>query len=152
MVGNGSREYFVTLLRYIHQNPVAANIVSDVNNYTWSSWIEYVNPKGCSMPVCATQYVLAKVPIDELKNLVYELLPKAQKILDYNYDATSRIDDELVLDFIVSICGEDYVNAIRNYPREMRNSVILQMREFGASIRQIARITGLSEKSVRLAR
>ena len=145
-------EYFVTLLRYIHQNPVAANIVSDVNNYTWSSWIEYVNPKGCSMPVCATQYVLAKVPIDELKNLVYELLPKAQKILDYNYDATSRIDDELVLDFIVSICGEDYVNAIRNYPREMRNSVILQMREFVASIRQIARITGLSEKSVRLAR
>ena len=145
-------EYFVTLLRYIHQNPVAANIVSEVNNYTWSSWMEYINPKGCSMPVCATQSVLAKLPIDELKGLVYELLPKAQKILDYNYDATSRIDDELVRDYIVSICGEDYVNVIQNYPRDQRTSIILQIREFGASIRQISRLLCLSTKSIRLAR
>ena len=147
MIGNT-----LSLLRYIHQNPVAADIVSDVNNYTWSSWMEYVNPQGCSIPVCATQSVLAKLPIDELRGLVNELLPKAQKILDYNYDATSRIDDEIVRDYVVSICGEDYVNAISNYSREMRNRVILQIREYGASIRQISRLLGLSEKSIRNAR
>lgn len=145
-------EYFVTLLRYIHQNPVAANIVSEVNEYTWSSWREYVNPKGCTTPICATQAVLAKLPIGELKALVNEPLPKAQKILDYNYDATSRIDDEIVRDYIASICGEDYEYVIRNYSHDIRNSVILRIREFGASIRQISRITGLSEKAIRLAR
>ena len=145
-------EYFVTLLRYIHQNPVAANIVSDVKNYTWSSWMEYINPKGCSMPVCATQFVSAKLPIDVLTDLVNELLPKAQKILDYNYDATSRIDDELVRDYFVSICGEYDPNTIENCPVEVRNNVIRKLREFGASIRQISRITGISEWLVRKIR
>ena len=145
-------EYFVTLLRYIHQNPVAANIVSEVKEYTWSSWREYVNPKGCTIPICATQPVLAKLPIDEFMALVNELLPKAQKILDYNFDATSRIDDEIVREYIVSIYGEDYPYSIKTCSIDIRNRVILQMREFGASIRQISRITGLSEKAVRLAR
>ena len=145
-------DYFVTLLRYIHQNPIAANIVSDVKNYTWSSWMEYVNPKGCSMPVCSTQSVLAKLPIDELIVLVNELLPKAQKILDYNYDATSRIDDELVRDYFVSICGEYDPNTIEKCPVEVRNNVIRKLREFGASIRQVSRITGISEWIVRRSR
>ena len=33
--------YFVTLLRYIHQNPVKAGIVNRVNDYEFSSWHEY---------------------------------------------------------------------------------------------------------------
>ena len=33
--------YFVTLLRYIHQNPTKAGIVSKVGDYDWSSWKEY---------------------------------------------------------------------------------------------------------------
>jgi hypothetical protein len=93
-------EYFVTLLRYIHQNPVAANLVSDINDYTWSSWREYVNPNRCSLPVCATQSVLTKLPIDELKAIVAEPLPKAQRILEIN-NTNSRIDDDMVLNYIV---------------------------------------------------
>ena len=93
-----------------------------------------------------------KLPIDELKGLVYELLPKAQKILDYNYDATSRIDDELVRDYIVSICGEDYSKIIEKCSEEVRNDIIRKLREFGASIRQITRITGIGEWIVRKIR
>ena len=33
--------YFVTLLRYIHQNPTKAGMVSKVGDYDWSSWKEY---------------------------------------------------------------------------------------------------------------
>ena len=29
--------YFITLLRYIHQNPIAAGIAASVSGYTWSS-------------------------------------------------------------------------------------------------------------------
>ena len=38
--------YFVTLLRYIHQNPVKAGIVNKVNDYEFSSWHEYENKIG----------------------------------------------------------------------------------------------------------
>ena len=31
-------EYFTTLLRYIHQNPVKAGIVENAADYEWSSW------------------------------------------------------------------------------------------------------------------
>ena len=41
-----SIEYFITLLRYIHQNPVKAGIVENVVDYQWSSWKEY-NSDNC---------------------------------------------------------------------------------------------------------
>jgi hypothetical protein len=34
--------YFVTLLRYIHQNPVKAGMVAEVKDYEFSSWDESV--------------------------------------------------------------------------------------------------------------
>ena len=34
-------EYFVILLRYIHQNPLKAGIVERIEDYPWSSWKEY---------------------------------------------------------------------------------------------------------------
>ena len=37
-------DYFVTLIRYIHQNPVVAGLVNQVIDYRWSSWCEY-DPK-----------------------------------------------------------------------------------------------------------
>ena len=36
--------YFVTLLRYIHQNPLKAGIVDEVQDYEFSSWGEYIDP------------------------------------------------------------------------------------------------------------
>ena len=33
--------YFITLLRYIHQNPLKASLVENIQNYAWSSWMEY---------------------------------------------------------------------------------------------------------------
>ena len=33
--------YFITLLRYIHQNPLKAMLVDSIGEYEWSSWQEY---------------------------------------------------------------------------------------------------------------
>jgi len=35
--------YFLTVLRYIHQNPVKAGIEKDIKKYPWSSYKEYCN-------------------------------------------------------------------------------------------------------------
>lgn len=37
--------YFLTAIRYIHQNPVKAGIVSNIEEYKWSSYIEYTENK-----------------------------------------------------------------------------------------------------------
>ena len=46
--------YFVTLLRYIHQNPVKAGIVSDIKDYDFSSWGELRNYGVTELHSCRT--------------------------------------------------------------------------------------------------
>ena len=53
-----SIEYFVVLLRYIHQNPLKAGIVEDIINYPWSSWKEYVTD-DCKASFCSTKAVFS---------------------------------------------------------------------------------------------
>ena len=62
-----SMEYFVTLIRYIHQNPVKAGLVDHVSEYPWSSWSEYVSHTD---GFCATSAVLSRIPRGELAELV----------------------------------------------------------------------------------
>lgn len=142
-------DYFVTLLRYIHQNPVAAGMVSAVKEYTWSSWREYISSDKCVIPVCATHSVLSKLPINELTILVDTPLPKTQRMLDFDNDTAFRITDEKVREFIISICGEDYIRKIDGYTDVMKTSLIREIRQYGGSLRQISRITGLSDGFVR---
>ena len=142
-------DYFVTFLRYIHPNPVAAGIVSAVKEYTWSSWREYISPDKCELPVCATHAVLSKISIKELTALVDTPLPKTQRMLDFDNDTAFRATDEKVREFIISICGEDYIRKIDGYTDIMKTSLIREIRQYGGSLRQISRITGLSDGFVR---
>lgn len=38
-----AEEYFLSVLRYIHQNPVTAGVVSDIDRYRWSSHVGYLH-------------------------------------------------------------------------------------------------------------
>ncbi|MCL2168552.1 MAG: transposase [Defluviitaleaceae bacterium] len=40
-VAINTSEQFLTVLRYIHQNPIKAGICDDINHYVWSSYGEY---------------------------------------------------------------------------------------------------------------
>ena len=84
--------YFFTLLRYIHQNPVAAGITKSVNVYEWCSWNEY-EQADCGVPlICNVSHVLARMPLAELRELVNEPLPKTATILDFDSGGISRSD------------------------------------------------------------
>lgn len=141
--------YFVTLLRYIHQNPVAAGIASTVGGYTWSSWCEYDDTKICAVPVCTTLHVLSRIAKDDLVGLVNDPLPKALNILDYNNETERRISDDQARQFLMELLDGASVSALQHYGKDERNAVISRLRALGASIRQISRLTGVSEGIVR---
>ena len=124
-------------------------MVSAVKEYTWSSWREYISSDKCVIPVCATHSVLSKLPINELTILVDTPLPKTQRMLDFDNDTAFRITDEKVRELIISICGEDYIRKIDGYTDVMKTSLIREIRQYGGSLRQISRITGLSDGFVR---
>ena len=141
--------YFVTLLRYIHQNPIAAGIAPDVRHYPWSSWCEYQTDMMCIIPICTTQHVFARLSAEDLTALVNEPLSKTLKILDFDNEMAIRLTDDKVREFLLTACGVANVVDIQHYPKETRNDIIKQLRDYGASIRQITRIIGISEGIIR---
>lgn len=70
--------YFLTLLRYIHQNPIKAGIAHYAEEYPWSSWNEYI---GIQPPYICNTYVPIKrlqqsgLTLQDLIEMVNEPLP-----------------------------------------------------------------------------
>lgn len=146
--------YFLTLLRYVHQNPVAGGLCRRVEDYEWSSWREYIGraQRGLTLlhPICSIKAVLKSIPLEELVGLVNEPLAKTAQILDFDKRRGSVTDDEL-LGFLHEKYGINNVPDLQNYSRERRNDILHDCKDFGATIRQLARLTELGEKVIRNA-
>lgn len=142
--------YFITLLRYIHQNPVAAGITKLVENYRWSSWIEYENYHKDQQTICNIQPVLKLMPFADLRALVFELLPKASLILDFDNDGRRRSDDEIKA-FLSDSFGLRQPADLQLYSRDRRLDILRMAKIYGASIRQLERLTGISFTIIRTA-
>lgn len=142
--------YFFTLLQYIHQNPVAAGITTDVTSYQWSSWGEYERAGNGIQSVCSTKAVLSRVALDDLRALVNEPLPKTVMVLDYDNGSSIKTDDEMK-EFFVSSYGLKNPMDLQLYSRDRRNDILRSAKEFGATIRQLVRLTGLSFGIIRNA-
>ena len=147
-VNDGS--YFFTLLQYIHQNPVAAGLSADVDSYPWNSWGEYVRHATGIQTICCTQHVLARMPLEELHDFVNTLLPATDSMLDFDSGVEKNSDEE-VRRFLKDTCGLRTPQDIQLYPRERQLDIVRLVRDYGASLRQISRLTGLSYGIVRRA-
>ncbi len=135
--------YFFTLLRYIHQNPVAGGITKTVSDYRWSSWGEYLRGGTADSSICKTSHILRRMALDEFSGLVNTMLPKSQSILDFDSGSLSRSDDE-VRDFLKSKFKFNTPEDIQLYSKERRDDILVELKAFGATYRQISRMTGIS--------
>ena len=141
--------YFFTLLQYIHQNPVAAGLSTDVASYRWSSWKEYEMAEAGVPKICNTSHVLKRMPIDDLRELVNTLLPETESILDYDCGSSFKTDKE-VIDFISARFGVTPTN-IQHLNRDTQNEILCHSKAFGATIRQLVRLTGIGYSIVQRA-
>jgi len=137
-------DYFTTLLRYIHQNPVAGALVTQVKDYQWSSWCEFDNRLRCYVPVCDTATVFRKYSFGALEEMVNDPLPKTLRIMDIDRKNNGSLDDDDVRDFIKTVCHIETISDIQQMPRNRRNEILKMALEYGASIRQLSRVTGVS--------
>ena len=141
-----SDAYFITLLRYIHQNPVAAGLTKDVISYEWSSWHEFLT-KG-TVPIVRTDEVFERIPFEDLVGLVNEPLPKTTVILEYNTTGHRRSDEE-VSAFLCETFSLRTPKDLALYSSERIADIAYQAKDFGASIRQLVRLTGISFHHIR---
>lgn len=140
--------YFFTLIRYIHQNPVAAGLSADVDSYPWSSWQEYES--GNRPSICKTLPVLKHMPIAQLRELVNEPLSKAVRILDYDKSNCFASDDE-VREYLTERYGLKTPADIQLLTKDRRDEILHHIKEYGATIRQLERLTGIGFSIIRRA-
>jgi transposase-like protein len=55
-----------------------------------------------------------------------------------------RVSDEKVRLYLSGLMGGASASTLQHYRKEERNHIIKQLKDFGASIRQISRLTGVS--------
>lgn len=101
-------------------------------------------------PICAINSVLKSIPLEELVGLVNEPLTKTAQILDFDKRRGSVTDDE-VLDFLHEKYGINNAVDLQHYSKERRNDILRDCKDFGATIRQLSRLTDLGEKVIRNA-
>lgn len=139
-------EYFTTLLRYIHQNPVKTGIVENAADYEWSSWKQdYLNDYETGWPICHVRAVLKRISLEDLTALVNE--PCDANCVDV--DNTRRLTDTEVKDYVAEMCGARSVAEFQRLALEVQTEVVRSAREEGASIRQMMTHTGWSYRRVR---
>lgn len=93
---------FVTLLRYIHQNPTKAGMVSKVGDYDWCSWKEYTGEVPVALGLCATNAILKRMSLDELKELVEVPLDDDVQCLDLDEDVKISVGDREIRQYLLA--------------------------------------------------
>jgi putative transposase len=135
--------YFLTVLRYIHQNPVKAGIVKAAADYQWSSYQQY------------RQYYYGQDSLVK-GDLIRAYFNTYDSFNDYmnanNNDQcldmlrTERFNDERLFKMI---CKKHNVGKLLVIPKKERDAVIKTIySDSNTSIRQLSRVLGISKAIV----
>ncbi len=145
-------EYFVTLLRYIHQNPTKGHIVDEVDDYPWSSWKEYEGV--AEEPFCSTPIVLKRIPFCDLLQLVCLLLTEEQEkdFIDVDTGPThTTYTDKDVWQLLESLSGATNATQFQALPRPEQKHYLYEAHEAGVGPRTLSRLTGVPYSIVQRA-
>ena len=135
-------EYFLTVMRYIHQNPLKAGIVKGIPEYPWSSYREYSQKSV----ICNTKFALDMFSVDHIKALQMWVEFNQENNNDQcaEYDDGARLNDSEAAALIERVANVVNPKEIQTYEKEKRDEVIKLLKRKGLSIRQIERLTGVS--------
>lgn len=138
--------HLLCALRYIHQNPVKAQMVEKVEDYKWSSHKAYKNSNKSSF--VDVDFVLSILGGVKRYNEFINQLETVKFIED---DYKKKISDAELLEKIKEIMKTKEIYDILKCSRAEMESVILMIRQniIEASIRQISRVTGISANIIR---
>ncbi|MDO4608288.1 MAG: transposase [Clostridia bacterium] len=137
-----SNEYFLTVLRYIHQNPIKSGLCKHIADYKYSSYNYYL--KDNSFVDC---------------DLCFEIIDKSQFVQFHNENNSDlcldieennfRLTDEEAADILQKISGCKNVVEFQKLDVKMRDKYLKLCRQKGISIRQLSRLTGVSFNIIR---
>ncbi len=134
--------YFLTVLRYIHQNPLKSGIVKELEHYPWSSYNAYINRNQ----LVDADFVLKMFSgrqAQALKLFInFNKQNTDEKCLDVEENKTLK--DHEALRIVERLFKIYSVEEWQKIDRSTRNNYLAKLKQEGLSLRQLSRITGLN--------
>ncbi len=145
-----TKRYFLTVLRYIHQNPVKAGLVGGVFESNWTSVFEYIH----NTDIVDIEFALTLFS-SERESAVPQFIEFMKARNDdecLEYEEMKRMLDSEVKELMQKM-GIPTLSVLQQMDREMRDAILFQLKGMkGVSIRQLSRITGISRSVIQRAK
>lgn len=141
--------YLITVLRYIHQNPIKAGITNSVAGYKWSSYHEYISKQN----IIDTKYILELFATEKqiAKREFQKYMNEVNEDICLDYKERHRIADDEILKLIEEKYGvkKGFFHLLE---REEIDKILKDLKAInGITIRQLVRVTGVSKYKVEKA-
>nr|WP_094605905.1 transposase [Sporomusa silvacetica]OZC16757.1 transposase IS200 like protein [Sporomusa silvacetica DSM 10669] len=134
--------YLLSVVRYIHQNPIKANITPIIGEYPWSSYGEYIgHPR-----IVDTTFVLEifSQDIEKAKEIFVDFMDE-QGANFFEIKNKPRLTDEEAKQIVKQVLGNIETSDLQTMEKTKRDGYLRQLKASkGVSIRQIARLSGLT--------
>lgn len=134
--------YFLTVLRYIHQNPVKAKLCSKVEDYPFSSFTEYLHEST----FVDTEFALSM--IDRSEFLRFNNTPNSDTCMELASPARRAVTDTQAQMVIEKISHCKTITEFQELEAKKKECYIKRIYEKGVSVRQLSRLTGTSKGMV----
>jgi putative transposase len=143
--------HLLSVVRYIHSNPVKAGLVKEAEGYNRSSCRTYYGAKEYPIGLTDKNFILGLLSsnktsaINILKKFTKE--DNHDKFLDYEIK-TRKSDEELRAEISGILDGES-IAVLQTMDKCKRNETLSKVKEIqGATQRQIARVTGINQSTI----
>jgi hypothetical protein len=131
----------LTVLRYIHRNPIKAKLCRNPDEYKWSSYKEYIN-NNYSNKIVDTAFAINMTGIVEL--IMHTNMSNTDNCLEYAERKFLPTDAE-AKEIMMELCTCNPEETAIKFSTQQRDEYIRALCNNGISVRQLVRISGINK-------
>jgi putative transposase len=141
-------QYLLTVIRYIHQNPLKARIVKRVDDWRWSSCRQYYGTHDEARKLLDPEFILGMFSEDNI--LAIERFKQFNERVNQDQCLDDQVNerrftDEQAREVIKKLLNGIEIAQVKSLPKLKRNEILKKTKGInGLSQRQTARILGVS--------
>ena len=134
--------YFCTVMRYIHMNPVKAGLCKDLEDYPYSSYVQYLDQSEW----VDSAFFLDRFGLKGFEQFHQETCEDV--CMDISTQTKRRLCDEEVASLIKEVTGCADIDEFQALNRSKQQKCICDLFHRGASIRQLSHLTRIPIRTV----
>lgn len=137
--------YLLTVMRYIHNNPIKAGIISNLKQYQWSSYNEYISTEN----IIDKEFVLSLFSDNQKTSigLFKDFHCENDKDICLDISKNKFLSDNELIEIINKLNLN--IEGIKDLNKLNRDNLLKEIKNIdGTSIRQISRITGIPKSVI----